>query len=391
MSGWQKELPRKGRDRLLACSALLLAAGCGSDAATRLPALTELPTLPVVEELRIGSLDDPEVGFTRIGSVWESAAGELYVVERSEPELRVYDAEGALMRTYGREGEGPGEFQTMSDFGVLGDTVWISDSRHRRLTMFGKEGDVLGTVSASLEIPFGEFSGRPLQVTIYPGELRAGGVVVSEDLYARYPNLPDSVVQVPRVVFDLEGNLVDTLELVETSVSFRARMMTSQLGSSGQRRTAIRLDPPAPDSGTYRTSLDGDTTFVGWSVTDGSPAGRLEVTRTNAEGDTLARTDFAYEPRPVRPSEIDSMAVERARARNMSRHGRGGRPLAGAVPDRCGLGVTRRLDGAIFWQAARASEGSRSEAARARQPGRRIRSARDRPPRIHPTPWRTVR
>jgi len=298
----------------LAPAAFLVAAACGSDAASRLPALTELPTLPIVEELRIGSLDDPELGFTRIGDVWESPAGELYVVERSVPELRVYDAEGALVRTYGREGEGPGEFQMMSDFGVLGDTVWIADLRRRRLTMFAREGDVLATVSASIQIPIGESMGIGRSVTVYPGELRPGAVIVGNAGGGLQPGLADSVVQVPRVRFDLEGNIVDTLELVSRLVSFSAREI-----SAGGRIHIVRLDPPALDSGSYRVPSAGDTTVVRWSVTDGSPAGRLSVMRMTVDGDTVARTDFAYEPRPVQPAEIDSLAVERAWTEGLSR------------------------------------------------------------------------
>lgn len=62
------------------------------------------------EELRIGSATDegPEL----LGQVRDLAVDPLdriYVLESQSNEIRVFDADGEHVRTFGREGQGPGE------------------------------------------------------------------------------------------------------------------------------------------------------------------------------------------------------------------------------------------------------------------------------------------
>ena len=66
----------------------------------------DLPELTLQAELRIGSLDDPALGFTSIGDVWISPTGEVYVSETRELEIRVFGTDSRLLRTYGRRGDG---------------------------------------------------------------------------------------------------------------------------------------------------------------------------------------------------------------------------------------------------------------------------------------------
>ena len=296
-----------------------IAAACDSGPTPGLPALGDLAVLELVEEVRIGSVDDPDVGFSNIGQVRVAPSGEIYVVESSDRELRVYSADGALLRSYGGAGDGPGEFNAITDFGVLGDTVWVSDASRRRLTLFSKAGDLLGTVTASIEVSMGEFMGRGLAVIVYPRELRPDGLILSGNSHGRYPNLPDSVVHVPRVLFDLAGNIRDTLDVVPVEVSYRARQIVTPMQPGGSRTTAIRIEPPALDSGTYSVAVGTDTVAVHWSVSDEPRTGIVRATRTTAEGDTLFATSLGYDPRPVEPEWIDSVAAARATARRMSR------------------------------------------------------------------------
>ena len=290
------------------------AAGCTAADVTPDTPIEDLPMFSLEEELRIGSMEDPDIGFTRIGDVWVSPTGEVYVSEARELEVRAYHADGRLLRTYGREGEGPGEFRSIQGFGVVGDTLWISDSRLNRTTLFSLDGALLETVTAVLQVPIGEEMGFPLTVPVFPHALRSDGLIESMFVGRIYPNLPDSVAEVPRVLFDRDGRVVDTLEMVQTRVSRPAQVL-----QFGNRTSYVYLDPPAPDSGTYEVELDSGTFAIRWFV-DGEPAtGALRVVRRGPSGDTLFQEALRYDPRRVSSSYLDSLAASRARGSQTGR------------------------------------------------------------------------
>lgn len=62
---------------------------------------------------------------------------------------------GGEVRSVGREGEGPGEFRSISAVGTLGeDTVVIFDSRLFRLSYLSPEGEYLGSSRVPPTVPF---------------------------------------------------------------------------------------------------------------------------------------------------------------------------------------------------------------------------------------------
>ncbi len=70
------------------------------------------------------------------------------VVATEGAELRWYDAAGKKLRSFGRKGGGPGEFQRITFVGILsGDTVVAFDGGARRLTLVGPGGKLVRTVS----------------------------------------------------------------------------------------------------------------------------------------------------------------------------------------------------------------------------------------------------
>lgn len=64
------------------------------------------------EVYRVGGLDAEDwAQFTRPGPVGFDGAGNLHVLDRGAFQVIAIDSEGELVRTVGRQGEGPGEFR----------------------------------------------------------------------------------------------------------------------------------------------------------------------------------------------------------------------------------------------------------------------------------------
>ena len=101
---------------------ILCLVACGPVGDDRIRDLDDLPRLEAVEEQRLGHFDDPDVGSTFPVQAEVDRDGNVYVLEASVPEIRVFSADGALLRRIGQRGEGPGEFRS-ARFGVMGDTV----------------------------------------------------------------------------------------------------------------------------------------------------------------------------------------------------------------------------------------------------------------------------
>jgi hypothetical protein len=111
----------------------------------------------LVEEVRIGELDGPaHYTFGRIRSVVPSADGRLYVLDEQVPAVRVFDAAGAHILSFGRRGSGPGEMQRPDAMALMPDgRVLVRDPGNARISVFTPEGESLeswridGTFSTS--------------------------------------------------------------------------------------------------------------------------------------------------------------------------------------------------------------------------------------------------
>jgi hypothetical protein len=58
----------------------------------------------------------------------------ITVLDAGSGEVRFFDREGTFLRSFGREGDGPGEFQFIRFAGLARDSIWIYDFRLNRLT-----------------------------------------------------------------------------------------------------------------------------------------------------------------------------------------------------------------------------------------------------------------
>ena len=98
------------------------------------------------EELyRVGSMQGGDWDtFGRVAAVAFDATGNLYLLDSQAARITVVDLQGNLVRQFGREGEGPGEF---SEGGIWAFTVYsderiaVYDTERQAFVLFGPNGE----------------------------------------------------------------------------------------------------------------------------------------------------------------------------------------------------------------------------------------------------------
>ena len=70
--------------------------------------------------------------------------GNVFVADARNHEVRVFGLDGAHRRTFGRDGEGPGEFRSLYSLAWVGDRLLVMDPHLGRIGELSAEGDWLG-------------------------------------------------------------------------------------------------------------------------------------------------------------------------------------------------------------------------------------------------------
>lgn len=96
----------------------------------------EPPRLVLEEELRIGSVDDPEYALTKVGDVRIGEGGEIYVWQPMSHRMVVFARDGRRLHTVGARGAGPGEFLGPARWTWVGDSLAGFDQDQQRYSLF---------------------------------------------------------------------------------------------------------------------------------------------------------------------------------------------------------------------------------------------------------------
>jgi hypothetical protein len=101
----------------------------------------------LVQELSIGVVNGPdEYTFGNITELAVAPDGSIYALDRSAFRIRVYDSAGRHVRSFGRQGQGPGDLASPAGLAVLPDgRVLVWDTQQRRMTVFAPSGESIAT------------------------------------------------------------------------------------------------------------------------------------------------------------------------------------------------------------------------------------------------------
>lgn len=90
------------------------------------------------EDLRI---DADEQNLAPIWYLWVSPKGVMVASQQADRHFRFFSPDGKPLGTFGRKGSGPGEFQGVegSRAGWMGDTLWLTESSTKKLTLVGPD------------------------------------------------------------------------------------------------------------------------------------------------------------------------------------------------------------------------------------------------------------
>ncbi len=119
-----------------------------------------------------GALDRPT------GVAFDRERGELYVADTGTHEIKVFGAEGRLLRRFGRRGEAPGEFNFPTHLWFGAGEVYVSDTMNGRVQVFARGADRPRLVVGSRGLNVGQLV-RPKGVATDS----AGNIYVVESYY----------------------------------------------------------------------------------------------------------------------------------------------------------------------------------------------------------------
>lgn len=103
-------------------------------------------TARLIAEVTIGAMDGPDeyvIGYPEVLEV--TADGTILLLDTQVPVLRAYDPDGTHLRDIGKQGSGPGEYESPDGVGVLRDgRILVRDPPNSRISLFSQGGEPLG-------------------------------------------------------------------------------------------------------------------------------------------------------------------------------------------------------------------------------------------------------
>jgi hypothetical protein len=245
-------------------------------------------------EFRIGSVDGPQA-LTAVTDLLLSPDGRfIYVAQGRDFTVREFDTRsGRLVRSIGRRGSGPGEFQSLVRIGWRQDTLYATDRFQQRVSLFSPSGQHYSTERiASPPLPQTQSAATPVAIL-------SNGSVVGESPLSTIAAARGLIQTLPLVEMTRDGKLVRTL----AERDIRGIWTYTAVGD----RVVVFGQPLLQYKFTQDVAPDGSSVILVDQTPQADPGSTFQVTRLNADGDTLYHHVYRYTPRPVPAAMADSI------------------------------------------------------------------------------------
>jgi hypothetical protein len=245
----------------------------------------------LVRDLRIGSEDRANYSLSIVGDVAIGPGGEIYVAQPQEKLLRQYDARGTFLRTIGRPGRGPGEFQDLGRIGWKGDTLWAADRDQYRVNFFTRAGRALGTAGRGSPVVPGSGYPTPPSAALSDGSMLGRPTPTT--------GVQPPVRTLPLLRMNRAGAIQGGFGAVEVLGEFeymrRARMM-------------MNMSLPLPYNSLWDAAPNGSSVVVVHrGPAESADRATFRVASYRASGAAIFDRAYHYTPRVVSAASRDSI------------------------------------------------------------------------------------
>jgi hypothetical protein len=116
--------------------------------------------LDLEEELRIGNENDENYMFNGVTNIAIDSQGNIHVLDRGNFRIQVFDHKGQYLKTIGKKGQGPGEFENPARLFLDNqDNIYVTDGgpriEGRMIKIFNNSGEFVQVIR--LESPISDF------------------------------------------------------------------------------------------------------------------------------------------------------------------------------------------------------------------------------------------
>lgn len=139
------------------------------------------------------------------------ANGNVYICDQKANDVKVFDGNGSYLRTIGRQGQGPGEFNWPEKICVSVNRLFVWEYMHRRLSILSLNGEFIKSINFSWQ------EGLPSELKPLPD-----GRLIIERIKPHYDN-----VEFPQeCLIELYSSDGDYLKTIYKRNEFRTKLIT---------------------------------------------------------------------------------------------------------------------------------------------------------------------
>jgi hypothetical protein len=249
-----------------------------------LAALTQEPRWTATAGVRAGALDGAGA-LTDVFDVEIGPDGEMLAGQPGVGMIAVFAADGGYLRSIGRRGQGPGEFQVVGRMGWMRDTLWVVD--FGRLQLFDSNLEFARSITfPTLRPPAGIRR-------VIPGPILADGSILG------IPVMADDGRAAPIVLLSSAGEITDTLAHVLTSETY-VRISIPDSPQPGN------VANPWTDDPIWASEPDGEAIIIVNRPTPERASGAsFAIIRIGINGDTLFHRGIDYLPTELTADHAD--------------------------------------------------------------------------------------